>query len=391
MRLAIFLYGLTGGGATRRTLTLAEAFAQRGHEVSLVVVSPEGALSAEISAIAPSVSLIGLESKAVRLIGALGWGTRRKQLIAVTAALAGYLRRERPELLMSAANHAHLTALWARSLARVAVPLVLRVSNHLTDSHLSTAGRPRPVRLRVARRWYGRADAVIAVSKGIAEDLARHTSLPQQRIFTIYNPTFVPDLLEKAAEPLDHPWVRAGEVPLILGAGRLAAQKDFPTLIRAFDRVCRQRPARLVVLGEGGQRPKLTALAERLGIAERVSLPGFVDNPFAWMSRASVFVLSSAWEGFPGVLIEAMACGCPVVSTDCPSGPAEILEGGALGRLVPVGDDDLLARAILDTLGDPADPAPLVEQAQRFSVDGAVDGYLRVFETVLGNRGPVAG
>jgi len=172
---------------------------------------------------------------------------------------------------------------------------------------------------------------------------------------------------------------------VILGAGRLTPQKDFVTLIRAFARVRAQHPARLVILGDGKQRGEILGLAHRLGIAADLDLPGFVDNPFAWMSRSAVFVLSSVWEGFPGVLIEAMTCGCPVVSTDCPSGPVEIVDGGRYGRLVPVGDDEAMAAAILASLRDPGSPEMLRARAAEFSVDQAIDRYL---EVLLGAHPP---
>jgi glycosyltransferase involved in cell wall biosynthesis len=234
------------------------------------------------------------------------------------------------------------------------------------------------MRLRLARRLYGWADAAIGVSKGISEDLARHTSIPRDRIITIYNPTFTSESVEKATAPLEHPWFAPGSPPVILGAGRLTTQKDFPTLLRAFARVRKRQPARLVILGEGKKKQALIGLATKLGIVREMALPGFIDNPFAWMSHAAVFVLSSVWEGFPGVLIEAMACGCPVVSTDCPSGPAEILKAGEYGPLVSMGDDEALAEAILSTLKKPLDPAKLRARAAEFSVDRALDRYLEV-------------
>lgn len=373
--LAIYIYGLTGGGATRRTLTLAEGFAARGHRVDLVVVSAKGPLMRELPR---RVRLVALDSPAVRTAAHIKWRRRRKQILVSVAALARYLRRERPDVLMSAANHVHMSAVWARRLAGVSIPLVLRVSNHLTHSHLSETRRQRPMRLWLARRLYGWADAAIGVSRGISEDLAQHTAIPKARIITIYNPTFTAESLHKAASPLEHPWLTPDSPPVILGAGRLTTQKDFPTLLRAFARIRKRCPARLVILGEGKSRPALIDLATDLGIVQEMMLPGFVDNPFAWMSRSAVFVLSSVWEGFPGVLIEAMACGCPVVSTDCPSGPAEILNGDEYGPLVSMGDDKALAEAVLNTLQEPLDPAKLRARAAEYSVDRALDRYLEV-------------
>ncbi len=369
--IAIFIYGPSGGGATRRTLTLAGGFANRGHRVDLVVVNAEGPLAQSLP---DGVRLVALDSPLMRLAG----GRRKKRIRASGTALARYLWRERPSVLMSAANHVHLTALFATRISRAPVRLVLRVSNHLTESHLGGAGRQRPLRLRLARRAYGWADAAVAVSQGIAEDLVEHTALRRDSVVAVTNPTWSPDIGVAAAAPLEHPWLLPGEPPLLLGAGRLAPAKDFPTLLRAFARVHGERPAHLVILGEGGAHHAIEDLGRELGIADAMQLPGFVDNPFAWMSRAAAFVLSSAWEGSPGVLIEAMACGCPVVSTDCPSGPTEILAGGRYGRLVPVGDDEALAAAIEDTLDAPTDRDALRARAREFNADRAVEQYLEV-------------
>ncbi len=218
----------------------------------------------------------------------------------------------------------------------------------------------------------------MAVSEGVAEDLALTASLPRERITTIYNPVVTPALAGQAQAPLTHPWFAPGSPPVLLAVGRLHYQKDFPTLLRAFARVRAVRAVRLLILGEGDQGVALQASAQELGITTDVELPGFVLNPFAYMARAAVFVLSSAYEGLPGVLIQALACGCPVVSTDCPSGPAEILEGGVYGPLVPVGDDAALAKAILSTLNARPNPDWLRTRAAEFSVDRAVDRYLEV-------------
>jgi glycosyltransferase involved in cell wall biosynthesis len=375
MQIAIFIYGPSGGGATRRTLTLAEGFAKRGHRVDLVVVDADGPLA---NGLPDGVRLVVLDSPLIRLAGRLRRKRRKRQIAASGFALARYLRRVHPDVLMSAANHVHLTTLFAARFSRAPARVVLRVSNHLTQSHLGGAGRPRPKRLKLARRAYGWADAAIAVSHGIAEDLLEYTALPRDRVSAVANPIYTPAIDVAASAPLDHPWLAPGAPPLLLAAGRLAPAKDFPTLLRAFVRVRSVRPAHLVILGEGRRRASIERSIRELGIEAAALLPGFVDNPFAWMSRAAAFVLSSAWEGSPGVLVEALACGCPVVSTDCPSGPAEILADGIHGRLVPVGDDAALAQAILETLDAPVDREALRLRARDFDVDRAVELYLDV-------------
>ena len=185
-------------------------------------------------------------------------------------------------------------------------------------------------------------------------------------------------MAEQAAVDVEHAWFGDGGAPVILAAGRLSGEKDYPTLLRAFAEVVGSRSARLVILGQGVERESLLELAERLGVSDRFDLPGFDVNPFRYMSRASVFVLSSRYEGFPNVLAQAMACGAPVVSTDCRSGPSEMLEGGRWGRLVPVGDWRAMARAIEATLDDPMPAEELKARASVYSVEASVERYLQV-------------
>lgn len=387
MRISCFIYALTGGGAQRRTIAIVNGFAARGHEVELVVVSDHGELAGELDR---RVKLRVLDSASIRFFG-VAEGRRRLrglQTAASVVALARYLRRERPEVLLSAANHVNLVSVLARLLARSDVRLVLRTSNH-PSGNLNV--EPRVERLiRILLRWMARhvyplADAVIAVSDGVADDLSELTGIARESITTIYNPIVTPRLLEQARVPVDHDWLAPGAPPVVLAVGTLKLQKDFPCLLRAFAAVRATRPVRLVVLGEGAARRKLERLATSLGVARDVSFPGYAANPYAWMSRASVLVLSSRWEGLPGVLIEAMACGCPVVSTDCPSGPSEILDHGTYGPLVPVGDADLLASAICKALDEPVDSGVLRTRAGFFSTDKAIDRYLEVLREDSGS------
>ncbi|BCX88767.1 N-acetylgalactosamine-N,N'-diacetylbacillosaminyl-diphospho-undecaprenol 4-alpha-N-acetylgalactosaminyltransferase [Methylomarinovum tepidoasis] len=372
---ALFLYGLTGGGATRRTLALAEGFSDHGLRTDLVVIDPTGPLAERLP---PALNLIALDSWALRFRRRLR-PRRRRLMEAAAPALAEYLRRHRPDLLLSAANHAHMSAVRGRRLSATGIPLVLRVSNHLTASHQQTG---QLARLQTARALYGEADAAIAVCHDIAADLRRHVPALRERVFVATNPTLTPEIETLAHQPVDHPWADDESRPLIVAAGRLSPQKDFPTLIRALARL--RQPARLVVLGEGRQRPQLERLIRTLALTDRVALPGFTSNPYAWMARADLFVLSSRWEGFPGVLVEAMACGCPVVSTDCPSGPRELLENGRLAPLVPVGDDQALAGAMQQALQTPADIAALRQKAWRYTPARAVTEYLQILRTVSG-------
>jgi len=288
-------------------------------------------------------------------------------------------------VLLAAGTQSNLAALWARRLG--GIPMGVVVTEHNTLGVVVENGRPafRRAYPALAGDAYPEADAVVAVSDGVADDLSRVAGIPRAGIQRIYNPIVSPALLAASRGAPPHPWLEErGCPPLVLGAGRLHRQKDFPTLLRAFAQLRATRPARLAILGEGAERGRLERLARRLGVAEDVALPGFAGNPYAWMARSSAFVLSSAWEGLPSVLIEAMACGCPVVSTDCPSGPSEILDGGALGPLVPVGDSQALAHALAGVLEKPPDADRLRERAALFSVEAATTRYLEVLRRAAG-------
>ena len=235
---------------------------------------------------------------------------------------------------------------------------------------------------RLQRSLYPTAEAVVAVSRGVAEDVAARSGLPAERVSVVYNPAVTPEIGALSAAPVPHPWLAGDGPPVVLAVGRLGAAKDFPMLIRAFALLHGRQPARLVILGKD-KDPRKTdkrvaeyrALADGLGVADDVDFPGFTANPFAWMARASVLAVSSRHEGFCNVIAEALACGCPVVSTDCPSGPAEILDGGRFGRLVPVGDAAAMADALAATLAEPPAPDLLRARAQVFSLARAVDRY----------------
>lgn len=388
--LAVFIYALTGGGAQRRTVTLANGFAAAGHRVDLVVVRSLDGLVRDLS---PRVRLVPLDEDGRGLHVRIRRLTSQRGPITALAvpALARYLRREHPDALLSAASHVNLVAVAAWRLARTPLALVLRASNHPTGNVEAFPPLQRLIRLYLrwlARRFYPRADAIVAVSEGVARELARATGIPRARIEVVHNPVVTRTLRRRMEAPLDHPWLASGALPVILAAGRMTLQKDFPTLIHAFRRLRARRPARLVVLGDGPGRPALEALVARFELGADVLLPGHVDNPLPWMRRAALFVLSSRWEGLPGVLIKALACGCPVVATDCPSGPSEILEGGRFGRLVPVGDARALARAMAEALDAPVDRARLAAAAERFTPQAAIARYLEVLEACIRRRAP---
>jgi glycosyltransferase involved in cell wall biosynthesis len=357
-RLAFFLPDLSDGGAERIMLNLADGIAARGYPLDLVLASAQGPYLNEVP---DSVRLIDL--KAPRVLRSI-------------PSLVRYLRREQPIAMLSVL-HANIIALWARRWAGIPQRLILAEHNTLS----SVASREGDLRWnlfpRLARWFYPWADGIVAVSKGVADDLARVTKIPRERIRVIYNPIVTAEMFRKSTSLLEHPWFRDGEPPVILAVGRLTAQKAFNVLIQAFAQVRKNHRAKLLILGEGVDRSSLETRIREFGLEQDVSMPGFVPNPYPYMARSSVFVLSSRWEGLPTVMVEAMALGTPIVSTDCPSGPREILMDGKYGTLVPVDDPFALAAAIETALINKV-PHPPQESWGPFALDGVVDQYINI-------------
>ena len=360
--IAFFLPSLRGGGAERVIVNLAQGITERGIPVDLVLSAATGIF---LDQLPPAVRLVDL-----------GAGRTLRSLIP----LAGYLRREQPRVLVSSMSHANLVALWAARLAHRGTPVVVTVHNTLSQSARQQGRVIAVLSPHLLRVFYPWAAGVVAVSRGAADDLARTSGLPRDRMEVVYNPVITPAMLALARQAPDHPWFSPGQPPVILGVGRLTRQKDFPTLIRAFAQVRHRRAARLIILGEGEDRAALEALVNELRLTDDVRLPGFRGNALAYMAGSALFVLSSAWEGLPTALIEALAVGTPVISTDCPSGPKEILQEGRLGALVPVGDVAALAAAMSAAMDLPPGIVP-PDALAPFTMDAAVDHYLRLIES----------
>ena len=336
--IAFYMYELHGGGAERIIVNLMQNFVQRGLKVDLVLSR----------AVGPYLPQVPSEVRLIELSAQLPFRD-------AVPKLARYLRKERPTVMLATVHLNTEVALLAKALAFNSTRVFVREASHLSleaRMPIDFTGSSQKIRWAplLAKLLYPWADGIIAISKGVAEDLVQITGLPERRIQVIYNPAVNPDLQEKAQEPLDHPWFKAGESPVILGVGRLELQKDFSTLIRAFAQVRQAYSCRLVILGQGSEQQKLNNLVAELGIENDVAMLGFVENPYSYMAKATVFALSSVWEGFGNVIVEAMALGTPVVSTNCQSGPAEILDNGKYGWLVPVGDSKAMAEAILSVL-----------------------------------------
>jgi glycosyltransferase involved in cell wall biosynthesis len=338
-------------------LILAAALADAGEDVDVVVINSRGPFREQVD---ESVRVVDLSSNRV---------------VLCLPKLVRYLRRERPTVFLSSLNHANVMSVIARSISGAGTKVV--VCLHSTMSQAESRTLKDRILHKLMRYTYPKADKIVAVSEGVAEDVALHIGLDRSKIEVVYNPVVTPAVRALAQQETEHPWFLPGSPPVVMGVGRLEKQKDFGTLIRAFAELRKRRKARLMILGEGNMRRELESLVGELGLIDDVALAGFVSNPFVLLRRAGAFVLSSRWEGLPTALIEAMACGTPVVATDCPSGPREILEGGKWGRLISVGDVPSLCAAIGETLD--ASERPDVEmRARDFEVGRAVQRYREV-------------
>ena len=398
-RVAFLLDNLNGGGAERVVLAMASGFSALGYEVDLLVCELKGELCGSVP---PEVNLVVMEPAgklaglvdAVRLGGWRGLGgilfwlaSARKisRCFRYIRDIRAYLQKARPAVILSVLGKASISAVLAASRlnipTRVFVGVQIALSVRSDQSQRSGKGQTYSM-VPMSRYCFPKAHGVIAASRGVAEDAISFLGLDPARVHVVYNPV-------EAAEPEGapaHPWFLPGAPPVILGMGRLVEQKNFPLLIRAFAAVRQRVDARLVILGgdkasaeQMAHRQELQDLAVELGVGDDVALLGYQSNPNTFLRAARVFALSSNYEGFGNVLVEALLAGCPIVSTNCPSGPAEILENGQYGMLVPVNDPGSLADAILASLASEPDVEKLRQRGSEFSLERAVAGYHRIF------------
>ncbi len=357
-RMSIMLPDFGGGGAERVIVSLANAFALRGVAITMIVGRAEGPCMAALDRDIPVIDL----------------GVSR--IIKAIRPLAQHMDATRPDAVLSALTHANLVTLAAGRLARHRPRIVVAERNSLSMLVSGGSVLKRAVKQRMVRTLYPMADLVTCVSRTMEQEFATFLGPGRADLMTIYNPVDLGRIRAMSAGKPSHDWLREKQGPVIVAAGRLTPQKDFATLLRAFA-LLPDAGAKLVIYGEGPLRSELESLVAGLGLSGRVSLPGFVGDLPAEIAASDLFVLSSRWEGLPGVLLEALAVGTPVVATDCPTGPDEILEGGRWGALVPVGDPPALAKAMAKTLSLPID-APAETVLARFDPAGIVDQYLAV-------------
>ncbi|MDF1526211.1 MAG: glycosyltransferase [bacterium] len=358
-RIGIFMSFSGEGGVERMVSNLAQGMLDAGYQVDFVLARAQGR---HLASIPDGVRLIKLDKR--HTLGAL-------------PGLTAYLRREKPSALLAAKDRAIRVAILARFFARSDVFLAGRIG-----TTVSAALEGRNLLKRIfwhlgMKFFYRFTDLIVAVSEGVAKDVIQITSLPASQVTVISNPVITPVLQQLAEEPVSYPWFEDLTIPIIMGMGRLTRQKDFTTLIKAFAIVRETRKCRLLILGEGADRKDIETLAIELKICDDVNLPGFKSNPYAYLAKSSLFVLSSRWEGSPNALTEALALGRPVVSTDCPSGPSEILQDGKYGKLVPVGDVCSMAAAMSLTLDSPPESEYLRGAVEEYSVQKSTASYLK--------------
>ena len=329
---SLFAPSLRGGGAERVMVALAKELSSKGLTVDLVLAKAEGPYLVDVP---PAVNIIDLNVK---------------RIAYAIPPLTKYINTEKPDCLLSTLRHANIIAIAAKLISKHRFTLGVREANTLKAQLENDNSIKEKVLPLFMRFLYRRADVVVAVSRDVKSDLVSCIDLPDNKVVVINNPVVNDDLYSLSEASTDHPWLDQKTVPVILSVGRLTKQKDFVSLIRAFAHYVQHHPARLVILGEGEERQHLEALIHNLNLGDKVSMPGFVSNPFSFMKKSDLFVLSSLWEGQPNALIQALALGVPIISTDCPGGSRDILRNGEYGLLVPVNSVVDLCHAFETTL-----------------------------------------
>jgi len=358
--IAVLLHDLRGGGAERVMLNLAKGMADAGRKVTLLLVDARGDY---LDLVPDNIAVVNLG---------------KANVFKAVPAVAAYLKSSQPKAILSALPHVNVALLLASLVARPKSKIVLTEHNQITLKADGARGLRRRLTYFLIPWLYRFADAVIAVSNGVARDIESYAKLPRNSVKCVNNPSYSPAIVTRSMEEPTHPWFHDGGPDILLAAGRLHKQKAYNVLLRAMALVRHHRNVRLLIIGEGGERSTLEALRDELNLNDCVDFAGFCPNPYSFMARSKLLVMSSAWEGLPTVLIEGMACDLPIVSTDCPSGPREILDEGRFGCLVPVGDPLALAEGILEGLDHPKRGGP--DRAALYSVDIAASRYLEILE-----------
>ena len=410
-RVALLFCNLRLGGIQRSMLNLATAFLREGVEVDLVVQTargelagllPEGVRLFQLVPVAePDRGSLPRSRAAQRLVekvtarAAAGTETVRRELcfLELVPSLLDYLNRQRPQALMAAEARFNVMALVARELADHPMPVITSERTNLDETH--TALWRDPALAGAMVDLIRSADMIGGVSEGVCAQL-RARGMPDERVRVVNSPVLAADFARATASEPPHAWMRPDAPPVVLSVGRIHPLKDLETILRSFAQVAAERPARLILIGGPDDSrlcneyfARLPQLAQELGVDRHVAFLGMREDPFPFFAHAGVFVLSSRYEGIAGTIVQALGCGCPVVSTDCPHGPAEVLDGGRFGRLVPIGDADAMARAIEETLAQRPERAPLQARAECYTAEAAADLLLSSFPTLRPQAGGI--
>lgn len=372
MKLTFFIQDFQGGGAQHMFINTANEFARRGHQVDILLVNDSGPHKDRVD---DAVNIVSLGRN--RSLSALG-------------AMARYIRREKPDILLSAMTHSNIVAIIARLLSfSNSTRLIVTERTFLSEHIQKTSSRRDKCFSWATKVFYRFADKVIGISKGVAEDIRILAKLKKDKVDFIYNPVVTEQMRSDLEKDIDIQLKGNPDQKLIITSGRLSFEKDQQTLLEAFAIVRKTTDAKLVFLGDGPLQQRLETQANELGMAGHVQFVGFVQNSLAYMKQADLFVMTSLLEGFCNTIVEALYCGLPVVSTDCPSGPREILKDGEFGILTPVGDAAALAQAMIATLESPLEPNKQKERALCFTVEKICDEYETLFNT-LSQKGPIS-
>jgi glycosyltransferase involved in cell wall biosynthesis len=354
---------LGGGGAEKIVLRLMRGFISRGIKVKLVLATPHGSLHSEIP---NKVDVIHLNAK--------------RSIFAIFR-LAKYIRTNKPEIILSHLSNANRVALLATIISKCNTKVYVVEHNTMSIALKHYSLIQKWLLIISYKYLYYRAHKIIHVSKAAANDLMKLLPKHINSVHTIYNPIINEEMINSIVDKPPHDWLYPGNIPVILGVGLFREQKDFITLIQGFSIVKKYMDAHLILLGRGPLEEKIKNEAIKYNLENSILFPGYVDDPLGYMKHSSVFVLSSRWEALPTVIVEALACGCPVVSTNCPSGPAEILDNGKYGILVPVQNAIAMAHGIISSIKNPPDKKILISRAMDFSIEKSVNNYLGILQS----------
>jgi glycosyltransferase involved in cell wall biosynthesis len=356
--ITVFVATSGHSGVDRLIRHLVPSMARRGYPIDVLKIRDHG-------------PVIEDQSHGVQMID-----LKVKHVYSSFPTLIRYLKHRRPAVMLTDKDRVNRTAILARAWSRVPTRLVVSSGTTISIDLANRGAFERWLQKRSMKYLYPHAENIVVTSEGVADDMAEYTGLARKRIQVVPCPVVPNEFFGLQLPRPDHPWFIADAPPVILGVGELGPRKDFVTLVNAFARLRANQNCRLVILGKGNQRDHLLSVANELGVANDIDLPGFESNPYPFMAHAAMLAMSSRWEGLGFVLIETLALGTPVVSTDCPSGPREILDGGRYGRLVPVGDAERLARAMAETLLNPLPTAFLQEAARPYEIERSTSAYL---------------